>query len=69
MHNTLLVIRNEKVSQSRGATCYSSGFTYHLCQLVRQGMTTDFWDDQGGAVMTGMTTNEWYELDGLEMTG
>lgn len=34
MHNTFLVIVNEKVNQSRGATCYSSGFSYHLCQLV-----------------------------------
>lgn len=34
MHNTFLVIVNEKVNQSRGATCYSSGFSYHLCQLT-----------------------------------
>lgn len=34
VHNTLLIIGNEKVNQSRGATCYSSGFSYHLCQLV-----------------------------------
>ena len=35
IYNTLRIVGNEEVNQSRGVTCYSSGFTYHLRQLVR----------------------------------
>ena len=35
MHNTLRIVRNKEVNQSRGVTCYSGGFTHHLAQLVR----------------------------------
>ena len=31
----LRIVGNKEVNQSRGVTCYSSGFTYHLRQLVR----------------------------------
>ena len=35
MHNVLLIFRNKEVNQSRGATSYSGGFTYHMRQSVR----------------------------------
>lgn len=34
MHDTLRIVRNTEVNQSRGVTCYSSGFPYHQRQLI-----------------------------------